>query len=96
MTCSGCPQFESWCSEDCIWKNGECISSFKTANAWDEHEGNLDLLFLQITTFIKVHVMWSLFLESILFNFNQLVFNKIYQLKGLQPKNKDHTNIYEC
>ena len=21
---------------------------------------------------------------------------KIYQLKGLKPKNKDHTNFYEC
>ena len=23
-------------------------------------------------------------------------FSKIYQLKGLKPKNKDHRNIYEC
>ena len=23
-------------------------------------------------------------------------FCKIYQLKGLKPKNKGHTNIYEC
>ena len=25
MTCSGCPQFESWCSEDCTWEDGKCI-----------------------------------------------------------------------
>ena len=23
-------------------------------------------------------------------------FNKIYQLKGLEPKNKGHKNFYEC
>ena len=23
-------------------------------------------------------------------------FTKIFQLKGLKPKNKDHANIYEC
>ena len=23
-------------------------------------------------------------------------FTKIYQLKGMKPKNKDHTNFYEC
>ena len=38
--------------------------------------GMLDILFRQITTFIKV--------------------TKIYQLKGLKPKNKDQTNLYEC
>ena len=38
--------------------------------------GMLDILFRQITTFIKV--------------------TKIYQLKGLKPKNKGKTNLNEC
>ena len=27
--------------------------------------------------------------------FNQWIFSKIYQSKGLKPKNKGHTNFYE-
>ena len=46
--------------------------------AHDENLSTLDILFRQITTFIKVYVP-----------------SKIYQLKGLKPKNKGHTNFYE-
>ena len=52
----------------------------------------IDILFRQITTFIKVHVAFVFGLQTL-----QLIyFSKIFQLKGLKPKNKGHTNFYEC
>ena len=36
--------------------------------------------FRQITTFINIRID----------------FTKLFQLKDLKPKNKDHTNFYEC
>ena len=52
----------------------------------------LDILFRQITTFIKVLVAFVFGLQTL-----QLIeFTKIYQLKVLKPKNKDHMNFYEC
>ena len=48
-----------------------------------------DILFRQITTFIKVRVAFD--------QTHQLIYSsKIYQLKGLKPKNKGRTNFYEC
>ena len=48
-----------------------------------------DILFRQITTFIKVRVAFD--------QTHQLIYSsKIYQLKGLKPKNKGHSNFYEC
>ena len=38
--------------------------------------------------------MWPLFFGFRPFNCKD--FGKIYQLKGLKPKNKGHTNFYEC
>ena len=52
----------------------------------------LDILFQQITTFIKVCVAYVFGLHTLW----RIHFNKIFQLKGLKPKNKGHTNFYEC
>ena len=65
-----------------------------TLNIWETTGGpqdtrilyTLDILFCQISTFIKVHVTFVFWLH----------FTKIYQLKGLEPKNKDCTYFYEC
>ena len=52
----------------------------------------LDILFCQITTFLKVCVAFFLGLQTL-----QLKgFSKIHQLKGLKSKNNGHTNLYEC
>ena len=44
----------------------------------------LDILFCQITTFIKVHVAFVFWLQTLL----SLDFTKIFQLKGLKPKKR--------
>ena len=45
----------------------------------------------QITTFIKVCVAFDFGLQTL-----QLIdFIKFFQLKGLRPKHKDHTNLYK-
>ena len=38
--------------------------------------------------------MWPLFFGFRLFELSD--FSKINQLKGLKPKNKNHTNFYQC
>ena len=48
--------------------------------------------FRQITTFIKVRVAFVFELQT--FQLND--FPKIFQFKGLKPKDKGHTNFYEC
>ena len=48
--------------------------------------------FRQITTFIKVRVAFVFGLQNIYL----IHFTKIYELKGLKPINKGHTNFYEC
>ena len=50
----------------------------------------LDILFCQITTFIKVRV--AFFSASTLL----IDFPKIYQLKGLETKNNGNTHFYGC
>ena len=51
----------------------------------------VEIIFRQITTFIKVHVGFF-FWPNIL----QLIdFSKIYQLKGLKLHKKGHMNFYE-
>ena len=52
----------------------------------------LDIIFRQITTFIKVLVAFVFGLQSLWL----IDFGKMFQLKGLKPKNKGHTNFYEC
>ena len=52
----------------------------------------LDILFRQITMFIKVRVAFVFGLQTLWL----LDFTKIYQLKGLKPKNKGHTKFYDC
>ena len=52
----------------------------------------LDILFHQITTFIKVCVAFVFGLQTL----HLIDFSKIFPLKGLKPKNKGHTNFYEC
>ena len=52
----------------------------------------LDILFRQITKFIKVCM-------AFVFGFQTLWlidYTKSYQFKGLKPKNKGHMNFYEC
>ena len=51
----------------------------------------LDILFCEITTFIKVFVafIFCLYMLSL------IDFTKIYELKGLKPKDKGHINFYE-
>ena len=52
----------------------------------------VDILFRQVATFINVQVSFLFGLQTL-----QLIdFSKIFQLKGLKPKNKRHTNFYEC
>ena len=46
----------------------------------------LDILFSQSKMFIKVNAGFVSGFQTLWF----------YQLKGLEPKNKDHTNFYEC
>ena len=52
----------------------------------------LEIIFRQITTFIKVHVAFVFWLQTLQMN----DFSKIYQLKDLKLKNKGQTNFYEC
>ena len=53
---------------------------------------SLNILFRQITTFIKVCVAFVFGLPTL-----QLIrFTKFFQSKGLKPKNKGHRNFYEC
>ena len=52
----------------------------------------IDILFCQITTFIKLRVVFVLGLRTLWLK----DFTKFYQLKGLKPKNKGHMNFYEC
>ena len=52
----------------------------------------LDILFRQIATFLKVCLAFVYGLQTLEMN----EFSKIYQLKGLKPKNKGHTNFFEC
>ena len=49
----------------------------------------LDVYFRQITTYKKFYVAFAFGVQSI-------DFSKIFQLKGLKPKNKGYTNFYEC
>ena len=52
----------------------------------------VSILFRQITTSIKVSMAFVFGLQIL-----QLIdFSRIYQLKGLEPKNKGHTKFYEC
>ena len=69
------------------WKIGSLLALPGTHT----HMCTLDILFCQITTFIKVHV-------AIVFGLHALWlidFSKIYQLKGMKPKNNGHMNFYE-
>ena len=52
---------------------------------------SLELLFRQITTFVKVRKPFVVRLQILLL----IDFSKIYQWKGLEPKNKGQTNFYE-
>ena len=56
------------------------------------YQSRLDVFFHQITTFIKVCMLFVLGLQTLLLR----DFTTIYWLKGLKPKNKGHTNNYEC
>ena len=49
-------------------------------------------IFRQITTFIKVHVAFVFELQTL----KLIDFSRIYQLKGVDLKNKGHLNFYEC
>ena len=53
---------------------------------------SLDNFFRWITTFIKVRMAFVFGLQILWLKY----FSKIYQLKGLKPINKGHTNFYEC
>ena len=52
----------------------------------------LGILFLQITTFIKVCVVYIFWFQTL----QTIDLTQIYQSKGLEPKNKGHMNFYEC
>ena len=52
----------------------------------------LEIIFRQITTFIKVCVAFDFGLQTL----ELKDFSKIYQFKCLKPKNKGHANFYEC
>ena len=52
----------------------------------------LDIFFRQIITFIKVCMAFVYGLQTLELKY----LSKIYQLKCLKPKNKGHTNFYEC
>ena len=48
--------------------------------------------FRQITTIIKVRVAFVFGLPTL----RSIKFTKIFQSKGLKPKNKGHRNFYKC
>ena len=48
--------------------------------------------FRQITKFIKVHMAYVFVFQTLKLK----DFSKIHQLKSLRPKNKGHTNFYDC
>ena len=52
----------------------------------------VDILFHQITEFIKVHVAFVFGLQAL----QSIDFSKIFWLKGLKPNNKCYMNFYEC
>ena len=52
---------------------------------------NLEILFRQITMFIKVRVAFVFAPDPLINRF----FSKIYQSKGLEPKNKHHKFFYK-
>ena len=58
---------------------------------WYSQLPSLDILFCQITTFIKVWVAFVFVLHT----FCLIDFTKIYPLKRLKPINKGHINFYE-
>ena len=62
----------------------------KEGGTYDEYM--LDILFRQITTFIKV-CMSSVFRLQTLWLID---LPKIYWLKGLESKNKSQMNFYDC
>ena len=55
----------------------------------------LDILFCQIATFIKVRMTFVIRLQTLLKLIDIFYFTKIF-LSSLKPKNKGHTNFYEC
>ena len=51
----------------------------------------LDTFFRQIKSFLRFRLAFVFGLQT----YYLIDFSKIYQLKGLEPKNKGHTNCYE-
>ena len=52
----------------------------------------LDILFPSNYIIHKSHVAFTFGLQTL----KSIDFSKIYQLKGMKPKNKGHANFYEC
>ena len=57
----------------------------------DENVCILDILFRQITTFIKVCIAFVFGLQTL----KLMDFTNIHQSKVLEPKNKDHSKFFE-
>ena len=72
----------------------QCIPYILVSNifGYSKHISRLDILFCQIATLIKVSLAFVFGLQTLLL----IDSSKIYQLKGLKPKNKSHANFYEC
>ena len=68
------------------------FGSFPSRNISSAGSALLDIFFCQITTFIKVLVAFVFGLQTLYL----IDFGRIYRLKRLEPKNKGHTNFYEC
>ena len=76
-----------------VWKKVELIKVFTLQYECNSnHPFPFDILFRQITTFIKVLVAFVFGLQTLLL----IDFTKIYWIKDLETKNKGHTNFYEC
>ena len=70
-----------------------CQNAVKLSSLWVTALSlPLEILFLSnLATFIKVRVSFVFGLHTI----KLIDFTRVFQLKGLKPKNKSHTNFYE-
>ena len=64
----------------------------RASNKTEHIPSTLDTFFRQIKSFLRFHLAFVFGLQT----YFLIDFSKIYQLKGLQLKNKGHTNFYEC
>ena len=75
-----------------FWQNISQHKVYVCTLWWWPEENIRYTFFRQSTTFTKLGIAFVLGLQTLLLQ----DFSEIYRLKGLKPKNKGHTNFYEC